>query len=147
MGKVTNVEQTKNQLITNYDVSKFLLGFNSFVDGDLDAGGPDVELLQGMIMARVAATGKIVTFDSAGTAGGGSDYPVGVCVVDQTISAGTEENVLMVNKGKIAESKINFFEAGDSLDTVVGVKTVRDWLNVLGLELAGGEELTKIDNQ
>lgn len=148
MSKVTNILATENQLITNYDVSKFLLGFNSFASGDVTASGADVVTLQGMVMGRISATNLIVPMDKDAT--DGSQYPVGLCVIDNTVTDGTTETLQLVNKGKVAESKINFLDV-ETLDTPVGVannqKTIRDWLNDLGLILAGGEELTKIDNQ
>lgn len=148
MSKITNVEQTRNQLITNYDVSKFLLGFNSFVDGDLTASGADVDLLQGMVMGRIGSTQKLVPCDKDAT--DGSQFPVGLAIVDQTIADGDTDNVRLVNKGRVAESKINFADV-ETLATLIGPadnqRSYRDYLNDLGLELMGGDELTQLDNQ
>ncbi len=145
--KITNTVQTNNQLYNNYDVSKFLLGFNSFVLANLTASGADVDTLQGMVMGRISATGLIVPLVS--TATNGSQYPVGVCVIDKTVPDGNTESLNLVNKGRIAEDKINFLGA-ETLNTPVGPasnqKILRDWLNDLGLELSGGEELTGYDN-
>ena len=147
MSTVTKITQTENQLITNYGVSKFLLGFNSFTSGVLTAGS-EVVTLQGMVMGRISATGKIVPLDKDNT--DGSQYPVGICVIDKTVAASTSETLQLVNKGKVASSKINFLDT-ETLDTEVGIsnskKTIRDWLYDLGLEMAGGDELTKVDNQ
>jgi hypothetical protein len=148
MSEITNIEQTRNQLITNYDVSKFLLGYNSFGHGDIEADGADISLLQGMVMGRISATGKIVPL--VPTATDGSQLPVGLCIVDQTITDGTTVNLSLVNKGRVAEGKINFSAAGD-LDTAVGPannqKILRDCLEDLGLILEEAEELTGFDNQ
>lgn len=152
MSEVTNVEQTTNQLITNYDVSKFLLGFNSFVSGDVRGPTGGFNLLQGMVMGRESGTQRLAPLDI--TATDGRAYPAGICIIDHTVPGGEEHFVSVVNKGKIAEGKINFL-GSETLDTPLGtsgapgalVKTLRDWLNDLGLELAGGEELTKFDNQ
>lgn len=147
MSEIENVEQTRNQLTTNYDVSKFLLGFNSFIDGSLTASGADVELLQGMVMGRISATQLLTPCDKDAT--DGSQYPVGLCVIDQTVTDGDTDTVRLVNKGKVAESKVNFLDT-ETLATAIGVannqKSYRDWINDLGIELAGGEELTIYDN-
>jgi len=147
MSEIENVEQTRNQLTTNYDVSKFLLGSNAFIDANLTASGDDVALLQGMVMGRVAATQLLTPADKDAT--DGSQFPVGLAVVDQTIEDGDTDNVRLVNKGNVAESKINFLDT-ETLDTLIGPannqRSYRDYLNDLGLELMGGEELTQYDN-
>lgn len=143
MSEVTKITDTANQLTNNYDVSKFLLGFNSFIEADMTAGATDEIVTQGLVLGRIAATGKVVALDPAAT--DGSQYPVGLAIVDITVVAGATKTLNIVNKGKIAESFINFSGA-TTLDSVVGDRTLRDWLNDLGLELAGGEELTNFDN-
>lgn len=140
---MANVVQTNNQLINNYDTSKFLLGNNSFIKADLTASGADVDTLQGMVMGRISSTGKIVA--CVATATNGSEYPVGLCVVDKTVADGTTENLNLVNKGKVSESVINFSTA-NTLNSVIEGRTIRDWLNLLGLELSTSEELTEFDN-
>ena len=147
MSEVTNTVQTRNQLYSNYDLSKLLLGFNSFTEGDLTSSGADVDLVPGLVMGRIAATAKIVPLDS--TATDGSQLPVGVCIVAQTVADGATETIKMVNKGKIAEEKVNFAGA-ETLATPVGPaqiqKILRDALEDLGLELETTEELTDYDN-
>jgi len=145
MSEVINVLQTTNQLITNYDVSKFILGFNSFINGNLEASGSDVDLKQGLVLGRVSASGLLVPMDA--TATDGSQYPVGICIIDQTVLDGDTEKIQLVNKGRIAEGKINFSVTGQSLDTVVGGRMIKDWLNDLGLILEDAVELTNFDNQ
>lgn len=143
MSEITQVTQTNNQLHTTYDTTKFLLGFNSFITADLTAAGTDTVLKQGMIMGRIAATGLIVPLAAAAV--DGSQYPVGVCVVDKTVGAGTTATITLVNKGRIASDLINF-DGAETLATPVDDKQLRDWLNDLGLELEAGTELTKVDN-
>lgn len=149
MSTVTNVLQTGNQLISNFDLSKFLLGFNSFAQPipSVAASGADVVLLQGMVLGRISGTGLIVPADSASV--DGSQFPIGCAIIDQTILDGDTDPVNIVNKGRVAESKINFDQSvtADDLDAVVDGRTYRDWLNDIGLELMAGEELTGIDNQ
>jgi len=148
MSTATNVLANANQLITNYDVTKFLLGNNSFIAADITAAGGNGALLTGMVMGRIAATRKIVPLDK--DSADGSQYPVGVCIQDQTVANGVTKSITLVNKGKIAASFIKFF-AEETLDTVIGPAThtriLRDWLNSIGLEIMIGEELTIVDNQ
>jgi len=143
---VTNVVQTRNQLTTNYDVSKFLLGNNSFIDANVTASGANVVLTEGLVMGRISATGLLAKLDKDAT--DGSQYPVGICVTDQTIVDGTTASVRLVNKGKVAESKVTI--ADGTLSTAIGVanhqRTLRDWIESIGIELMGGEELTAFDN-
>jgi hypothetical protein len=147
MSTVTNVLATGNQLTTNYDTTKFLLGSNSFIEADITAAGGNGVLLQGMVMGRIAATQLIVPLDKDAT--DGSQYPVGVCVQTQTVADGVTKTITLVNKGKIAESIVNFKDG--ALTTAIGVanhqRILRDWLNSIGLELMAGEELTGVDNQ
>ena len=147
MSTVTNTVQTRNQLTTNYDLSKFLLGFNSFVNANVTASGADVVLTQGQLMGRIAAT-QLLT-PCVATATDGSQIPVGLAVVDQTIADGDTDAVNLVNKGKVDESKIDL--AGvETLATLIGptsnTRSYRDYLNDLGLELVTAEELTAFDN-
>jgi hypothetical protein len=148
MSTITNVESTKNQLITNYDVSKLLLGDNETVDGDVSASGADVEIVQGMIMGRIGSTGKLVP--CVNTATNGSQFPVGIALETITVTDGTTRTITVVNKGSIAESKLNFAGA-ETLDALIGPannqRQYRDYLNDLGLILEGGTELTAVDNQ
>lgn len=146
MSTVTNVLQTGNQLTSNFDLSKFLLGFNSFAQPapSVTASGADVVLLQGEVMGRIHATGLIIPLAIAAV--DGSQIPVGVVIADQTILDGDTDSVNLVNKGRVAESKINFAGA-ETLDSVVDERRLRDWLNDIGLKLMAGEELTGTDNQ
>lgn len=148
MSEVTNVLQADNQLITNYDLSKFLLGFNSFVSASLTASGGDVDLAQGQLMGRIASTGLLTPCVASAT--DGSQYPVGLAIIAQTIADGTTGVVNLVNKGKVDESKI-VLSGVETLDTTFGAtsnkRTYRDALNDLGLELEIADELTAYDNQ
>lgn len=147
MSDATIKVQTTNQLFTDYDVSKFLLGFNSFTEADLTASGADVVLTQGTIMGMISATGKIVPMASAAT--DGSALPYGVCIVDQTVVDGTTATIKLVNKGRIPSSKL-VFQGADTINTEVGPvsykKTYNALLNEIGLILEDSIEMTAADN-
>ena len=146
MSSVEKVVQTSNQLITNYETSKFLLGNNEFNKGNLTASGADVELTEGLVMGRISATGLLTPLTIAAT--DGSQYPVGICIKDKTVSDGDTEEIVVVNKGRVNEDKITF--STGTMDSAIGVannqKILRDWLNDLGLVLISAEELTGYDN-
>ena len=111
------------------------------------ASGADVDLVEAIVLGQVSSTGKIVILSGAAT--DGSQFPVGLAIRTQTIADGTNEDIKYVNKGRVAESKINFGGA-ETLDTAVGPasnqRTIRALLNDLGLILETGTELTKVDN-
>ena len=146
MSTVTNTVNTDNAQFTNYDVSKFLLGFNAFVEATFTAAA-DTNLKIGMVMGQVAATGKVLPLDKDAT--DGSQYPFGVCLRDQTVLNAASVVLPMANKGRIAEAKINFLDV-ETLATTIGpannLRTVRALLNDLGFELMAGIELTGADN-
>ena len=139
--------QTENQLFVDNDFSKFLLGFNEFSSGDVTASGADVDLVEGMVMGRISATGKLVPLDKDAT--DGSQLAAGLCIRTQTVADGTTETIRLVNKGRVNEDKINFADV-ETLDTPTGPtsnqRTIRDQLNDLGLVLESGTELTAVDN-
>lgn len=145
---VTNVVNTNNQQFTNYDRSKLLLGFNQFITGDVTASGDDVEIVEGMVIGRIAATEKLVPADKDAT--DGSQIPVGLAVVTETVTDGTTKTINLVNKGRVDSSKINFADT-ETLATTIGPtnnkRTFKDYLSDLGLILESGTELTKVDNQ
>ena len=147
MAEVTTQIQTNNMLVTDYDTSKLLLGFNEFIDGTITAAAGSGILTSGMVMGRVAATGKVTPVVAAAV--DGSQYPIGVCIQTKTVADGATALVPMVNKGRVAESFIDFLGA-ETLDSTVGpannLRTYRDLLNDLGLILMGGIELTAVDN-
>jgi len=145
MSEVNNVTQTTNTLITNYDLSKFLLGNNHFIEGEFTASG-DTDLKQGMVMGRDSSTGKLVTLNSAGS--NGVKYPLGMCIIDQTVADGETARITLVKDGKVAKEKINFMDNNaEALDTVVDGRYVEDWLYDIGFQFDDAEELTEYDNQ
>jgi hypothetical protein len=158
MGTVTNVIATNNQLATNYDSSKLLLGFNFFTKEVYTAGGADVTLVQGLVMGKIASTGKIVPLDK--DAVDGSQYPVGIIVETQIILANATKTLTLVNKGKIASAKVVFADV-ETLDTLIVLtldaestpassvhsKSIKDLLQNMGFVLETTEELSVNDNQ
>jgi len=157
MSTVTQVASNNNSQATNFDTSKFLLGNNSFIDANITAGSSAViALLEGEVMGRIASTQKLTP--CVPTATDGSQIPVGICVSGKTVAKSATESIRLVNKGEIAEAKINF-STSVTLDSLVVIldgestpaannnsRSIRDYLNDLGLVLQGGDELTGYDN-
>lgn len=137
---------TPNMLSVNFDASVAFLGNNSYETVDFENGtGDDLTIEVGRVLARVAATNKIVLFDAGGA--GGAQYPIGVNTSKTIIIDGETGSLSMCVSGNVATEKI-VLGAGDTLDTVVEDKTVRDRIasDTLGIKLLAGTELTKDDN-
>lgn len=150
MSQVTNVLNTGQQSITNYDVSKYLLGFNEFDKANYTDGGAGSTLNNFVVLGKIAATGLLVECDP--TAADGSQYPIGVLWLggraSQTFAADETAELEYVNKGRVALNKLSF-KAGVTIDTAItgDTRTIKDYLNTLGLVLMDGLELTENDNQ
>lgn len=143
MSTVTNIEATNNKLVNNYDVSKFLLGFNNFIEGTYTDSGAGSSLTEGLVMGRIQATSKLVPCDSAAV--DGSQFPVGCLVEAKTVTAAATVTLTLVNKGRVASSKVTL-KAGVALTADVDGRQLGDHLRAI-LDLQDGVELTKIDNQ
>ena len=149
MSNITSITQTGNQLHSSYDVSKLFLGENERISGTY-ASTPGITLAAGLVVGQVAATGALVAYDN--TASNGSQYPVGIIdlgLSESAVIAALGSKVLnLVNKGRVAESKVTF-PGSITLDSIItgDTRTVRQYMNAMGIIFEGGEELTKLDNQ
>jgi hypothetical protein len=149
MTSITSILNTRNQQIANYDYTKLALGDNEFVSHDYTATG-DTTLAAGLVLGKVAATGALVDYNPAAI--DGSQFPIGILFLgvheDVTILDTTTETLTLINKGRVAESLVSF-PGGVTIDDIIAGdgRTVRDYLNAMGIILEGGTELTKIDNQ
>lgn len=148
MSSVTNVTQTRNQLHTTYNVSKVFLGENERIVGTRTPGA-DETLANGLILAQVSATRAIVPLDVAGT--DGSQFPIGLLDLgiseSITILNGVATVLNLVNKGRVNESKVTLPGSLTLNSIIVGDgRTVRQFMNALGIIFEGGTELTTVDN-
>ena len=144
MAKVETKVNAENQMFTDYDVSQLLLGNNSFVSGTFAAYGTDMVIDPGTVVARLTTTGEFVPLDTSAT--DGTQYPVGLLIKQLTVADGGKADTQIVNKGKINENLIRFWNSGQGLDTIVDNRSIFDWLNDIGFEIEGSDELTKVDN-
>jgi hypothetical protein len=139
MSKITTVEQTGSQLGHEIDLSKFLLGNNSFISG---VAGSSTTLLLGMVMGRISASGLLIPCVHG--ASDGSEKPVGIAILEQATTSSVTE-IQLVNKGIVDVNQINFSTAS-TLESVVDGRRIKDHLNDLGLELSSATELTAFYN-
>jgi hypothetical protein len=147
MSTINEITKTGNNIVTNYDTTKIALGDNKFITAEYTSTDA-ITIPEGTVFGRIHATGKIAILDK--DANNGSAYPVGVFYNgiggSKTVGATTTVELTLINKGSIDASKLAF-AAGTTIDSVVGVKQIKDWLNDLGLVLVSGSQLTAVDNQ
>ena len=129
MATSTVRSSTENQIVIDYNSSKFLVGGgHTFVRRDYaNISGALESLAECQVMGRVTVGGKVVPCVS--TAEDGSQYPIGFNVIAKTdvAIAGTIDDLLIVNGGGIRRDKI-VLTGTDTLDTVVDGRTIEDWL-------------------
>ncbi len=147
MSKQTVKLNTGQQAIIDTDVSKIFVWDNRFDNFDFNNGGyDDVTLEAGTVMGRISATGKIKPLRSDNS--DGSELPIGILNQTRVIAAGETVNVSICVAGDVVADKLVFEKTGDTLDTVVSGKRLRDRIgsDTVGIKLVGGTELTKTDN-
>lgn len=147
MSTVTTGLNTSNQLITNYNTSKLLLGNNSFEEGTYTNDGYDVTLTEGTVMGRISATGKVIPLES--DASDGSQYPIGVLAQTQEVAEGDDAILSICTAGKVDQGLLVFNKDGDSLSTVVDGRQLKDRIagDTVGIVLKAATENTDYDNQ
>lgn len=146
----TTVLDTTNQLYVNVDQSKIFLGENEFISGEIsNAALVDVTIPAGTVLGRIstagATFGQLKALDKDAT--DGSQFPVGILTEDLVIPAEDSANCTACVAGYVAEDKL-VFASGESLDSVVSARTLRDRIagDTLGVRLLSGTNLTKADN-
>lgn len=122
MSEVTVISQTNNQMITNYDVSKFALGNNTFIKANYTDSGSGSTLVQGTVMGRVASTGKVVVLNPS--ASDGSQYPVGAVCETITVTASATVELTLVNRGLVDSSKVTFVGGDQAYSTQADKYTI-----------------------
>lgn len=157
MSTVTSKNVTNNQATFEYDVSKIFIWGNRYHSATFNNNtGGELAFAPGTVVARVAASGKIVAFNS--TATDGSQIPIGVLKtnIDAIANAADVTDVNYCLSGDVAEEKL-LFQGSDDLDTVVTInngtpaetdntRIVRDMLEAIGIRIIAGTELTAFDN-
>lgn len=158
MSTVTIVNNAGNQAHLDYDVSKIFVFNNRFNTGlyDEPATGAEYTLLQGTLLGRITATGKLKICSAAST--DGSQFPIGVVTESVTMaSLATSVSVNYCIAGDVVSSKL-LFSGAETLDSIVTVtdtvptnttytRRLRDLIQQAGIVLVSSDELTGFDNQ
>lgn len=146
MSSNSQVLNTGQQAITNYDLTKIFVWDNRYETGNCTGDlYDDYEI--GTVMGRVASSRELVPCDS--TASDGSQFPVGILA--QVVAAGDDTTATICVAGDVVESKLIYLgnSGADTGNTVVSSKTLRDRIgsDTVGIKLVGGDQLTAYDNQ
>lgn len=148
MSSNSQVLNTGNQAITNYDTSKLLLGNNKFTSADYTNDDyDDVTLAMGTVMGRITASNEVVPMKS--TASDGSQYPRFILIQDITVAAGDTVNLSLCTAGEINQGQIVLDREADTLSTVVDGATIYDRIgsDSVGIVLEESTQMTAEDNQ
>ncbi len=110
-----------------------------------NAAGIVVEYQEGLVLGRIASTGKLVPCASG--ASDGSQFPVGILIGGVALAASTTSNVVyFCDDGDVAEEKLYFLNPSTTLNTVVSDRTMRDHLKLMGVKCIAATDLTGYDN-
>lgn len=133
----------------NRNVAKIFLGFNTWDHADMtNSTYDDIELVAGTVLGRNYTTKEVVALKS--DASDGSQYPIGVLQDDVIIPAGETFDVAYATGGRVAEEMLVLVKEGDTLDTVIDGKILRDRIgsDTVGIQiLRTSDDLTAFDNE
>lgn len=148
MSTVSNTLNTGSQATFNTDTSKIFLFENRYETNNYinNSGYNPVTLLAGTVMARVAGTNILIPFSSKGS--NGSQFPIGILADDYVVAAGTTVKASICIYGDVNINSVILAEQGDTLNTVVSNRTVRDKIKSesAGIRLIDSTEMTAFDN-
>lgn len=155
MSEATTVQQTSNQMLTNYDVSKIFLNDCLYITKSYtNATGDSVTLTPGRVMGLIFGTDKVVPQDSTLT--NGAQVPYGILKTGKTVANGATVEVVICVKGTVAQGKILFatsqtmatsISLTDSATNTVVIGTIESLLLKAGLFFQPSDEMTAVDNQ
>jgi hypothetical protein len=133
----------------NRNVAKIFLGFNTWDNADMtNSTYDDLVLAAGTVLGRNSTTKEVVALES--DASDGSQFPIGILQDDVTIPAGETFDVAYATGGRVAEEMLVLVKDGDTLDTVIDGKIIRDRIgsDSVGLQIIRtADDLTGFDNE
>lgn len=147
MSEVTEVLNTGQQAIYDFDFTKIFVRENRYLTGTItNGGGVDLVLTPGMLLGRVGADQKIAVLASAAV--DGSQFPVGICAQNLTIAAAASATVTFCIAGDVVEEKI-VLDGADTFATLISARSIRDRIaaDTMGIKLVSSDQLTGFDNQ
>lgn len=143
-------------LTTNYSQRNLFVWNNRYNSIPLvytNSSGSSVDLLKGMIIGRIAASG--LAKQSVSTATDGSQIPIGILTEDTTIANGETVNLTICIQGDVDYGMLVY--GGSPADTIASkiytdagaayLGTYGDLLNGLGVLPIVTTENTYVDNQ
>lgn len=143
--RITNYSQ-RNLLIWNNRTNTITLTYTN-------SSGSDVDLLKGMIIGRIAASG--LAKQTVSTATDGSQIPIGVLIDDVTIADGESASLSICIAGDVDYGMLVF--GGSPADTIASkiytdtgaayLGTIGDMLNGKGILPIVTGQMTYEDNQ
>jgi len=148
-----------NLLINNYSTRNLFVWnnrFNQSVATYTNSTGSSVTLLTGMLIGRIASSGKVAQCIS--TATDGSQVPIGVLTQDYTVANSASADIsfciqgdidygLLVFGGSPTDSLTTVISLTDSGSSTVKIGTINDILVRSGILPVPGNEMTYRDNQ
>lgn len=148
-------DATRNQGTIDYLRKKIFLGNNMYVHKDYaNISGAEETVVEGTVMGIVGSTQKLVPCLS--TATDGSQVPVAILVdeLDAIAIAGTADDILVCNGGRIDTNNIVFQNGTDTLATPVTaadsatIKTMEQFLieNGNNFQFITTKDLSEYDN-
>lgn len=146
-------------LTTNYDQRNLFIWnnrYNSITATYTNSTGSEVELLKGMLVGRIAATGLVK--QAISTATDGSQMPIGILAENYTVANGDSVDVTFCIQGDVDYGLIVFGGSpADTISTVVSIVdsatntvkmgTIGDILNGKGILPIVTTQMTFEDNQ
>lgn len=148
MSTFSNPLNNGQQATFNLNFQKVFLYENRFETNNYvnNSGYNPITLLAGTVMGRVANSNVLIPFSSKSVNGG--QFVVGILADDYTIQAGSTVQVSVCTYGDVNISALILAEQGDTLDTVVSNRTVRDKIKSesAGIRLITTTEMTDYDN-
>lgn len=112
-----------------------------------NSGYTDVTLVAGQPWGRITTSGQGLPLKS--DAVDGSQIPLGILRDDHIVEAGDTVTVYICVAGDVAEEEITLAKSGDTLNTVISSRRLRDRIaaDTLGIKIvATADDLTGYDN-
>lgn len=148
MEPVNQVLNTGRQAITNYNTAKiFGKNLRTITGSYTNSSGADQTISAGTLFGRIASTQELKMLQSS--ASDGSQFPLGFLLEGLTVDNGSTVELTLVVAGDVEESLITLTGYGDTLNSVISSRTLRDRIaaDTEGIHLVTSTEHTFYDNQ
>lgn len=146
MSNTEVIGQGSNFLHVRHNTAKTFIGDNDYRADEVleNATGGELTYEEGTLLGRVTATGNLVPCVSG--AADGSQFPVGILASCRTIAAAGTSEVSLCIGGNIREGAL-ILDAGDTLESVVDGRQLKDLIAQLNIYIRPADELSQPDNE